>query len=212
MRLLLLVLAAVMVERPARADWWSYQADDRESQATAAIRFSGHMSIWAANFNRPSRACSVGFGIGGLSMQGRLRSNLRAEQGFLGCNSANSSETAIGTGPGVMFRVVEPIHLTADLEIAYTFPARDYELKNQIIIPLAIGLVITWPSWPVRPILSAKVTPLLYITDDSRDYALGGELGAAFRLPAWGDLAFTVGYHEANTMHAWMVLLAIYPY
>ena len=201
-----LVLAAAA---PAHADYWTPEPE----RAIPRIRLSPRLSFWAGSFERPARACKdTGFptslasptapDLGGL---GRALT-----PGFV-CNTSGSGEIGIGAAAEIAFGITGPLFITAALEVLYTFPNRDYSLKNQLILPLAIGVLLTWPAWRFRPILAAKITPLLYLTDDTRDFAVGGEGGFALRLSDWGDIAFTLGKHNGDSIDAWQVQLAAYP-
>jgi hypothetical protein len=189
--------------RSARAEYWSYEEDDVETRASALLRFSSRADLWFSTYSRPVRACDPSqFGIFGTPP---------LNNGFAGlCNNAHSDETGIGTGIEAAFRVVRPIYVFAGIDLVYTFP-NHRGLKNQIVIPAPFGILITFHEWTVRPIARATITPLVYLTDDARDYTLGGDLGFAWRVLDWGDLSFTLGYKTAATIKSWQLEVAIHP-
>ena len=201
----------------AQAGWWIHDGSDDGEPATERVRFTSQVSFWTGTFDRPSRACEpFGFGIPVPTVPPVFANALRAEQ--LGpltspCPSDNSFEIGVGASVGVTFRVFGPVHLSTGLQLVYTFPNFDYMLKNQVIVLIEFSVLITWPEWNFRPILSAEVTPLLYLSDDARDYALGGTAGFAWRIAGvdWGDLTFTVSHHRADSLIGWQVRAGLSP-
>jgi hypothetical protein len=204
------LVLALTFARTARAEDWVYEGDDVESRAAALIRFSSRFDVWVATFDRPPRACETDEPPIRPPFRG-----LRAAQFFPPdedpfCPSSSSDEIAIGTGIEIAFRVLEVIYLTAGIDLLYTEPDSS-RLKNQIIIPVPFGVLLTFYEWSVRPIVHARITPVLYLTDDARDYTLGGELGAAFRVMDFGDLSLTLGYETAETMNGVQIAIALHP-
>jgi hypothetical protein len=202
-RLLAIAAAAVILApaSPAAAGWWDY---DRSAEDGPRLRFGPNVGFWIANFNRPSRACNFifeGEDLPVATTQGRLR---RAQSGRLaqdfGCFSSSSDEIAGSLGAAVVIHAWGPIHLGAGVDLIYTFPERDFALKNQLILALPLQVGLTPRGWPVRPFASFSLLPLLYLTDDARDYAIGFEAGFAARVPEIGELGLSGGYHQADTM------------
>lgn len=210
-------LAATFAASSAHAGWWVYDPDPTTGDPELPrVRFGPHLGFWTGVFDRPARACKdVGFfGEPGFDFdlpQPEPRAGQVQPEPSFGCGSDNSDEIAVTGGVTATFRAIGPIHLSLGLELAYTFPNRDFVLKNQLIAALPIGLGLTFPEWTVRPIAQATITPLLYVTDDARDYALGFELGLALRVPGWGDLVLTGAYNDAETMEGGAFRLALYP-
>jgi hypothetical protein len=173
--------------------WWVYDPAEREENPIPRLRFAPHVGFWAANFDRPTRACE----------EDRIA--------FIGCANDDSDEIGVAAGASMLVRVFGPIHLSASIELVYTFPERDFVLKNQLIIPMPIAIGITFPNWPIRPILSGSIMPVLYVTDDARDYALGVEGGFAWRVLSLGELAIVGSYHSGDTLESFVMRVAIFP-
>lgn len=221
-RALIGIATATCVATPtlANAGWWVHDDGDlKTAPSETAIYFTPYIGVWAGNYERPSRACKPLFTTGFEFPEPVLvrSDSLRKKQvddepaDFTGCYTEDSDEIGISAGGELTFRVVGPLHFTAGVYFVYTFPNRDYELKNQVIIPLQFGVLLTWPEWSFRPIVAAEVTPLLYITDDSRDYALGGKGGFAWRVSGFGDILATVGHHRSETLIGWQVQIGLLP-
>jgi len=189
--------------RSANAGYWSFEDEDVESRAGSLLRFSSRADLWFSTYNRPPRACDPSqFGVFPTLVGSRSFTSL--------CNTSHSEETGIGTGIEASFRVIRPIYVFAGIDLVYTLP-NHRGLKNQIVIPAPFGVLITFYEWTVRPIGRATITPLIYLTDDARDYTLGGDLGFAWRVLDWGDLSFTLGYKTAATIKSWQLEVAIHP-
>lgn len=193
----------------ASAGWWTYDNDGSESVIVPRVRFGSQVGLWSAEFDRPARACRDEFRQVIPRVGGELQEDI--DPGFFSCANDNSTELGISAGAGVSFRLLGPLHLNAALEAIFTIPERDFALKNQLIVSLPIFLSLTFPKWVVRPILSGGLMPLLYLTDDSRDYAICSEVGLALRVGNWGDISFTASYLGAETAEGVAVRLAVSP-
>lgn len=210
------LLVALIAPSRAHAGWWTPPDGDAEEEEIGRVRFSPRFSFWAGTFDRPSRACRS-FATPGdvptieptIDVAEAVALPPGGGGGF--CQTNNSDEVGIGAAAEVAFRVTGPLHLTASIELLYTFPERDYALKNQVIVPLSFGILFTFDDWIFRPILAAHITPLLYLTDDTRDFTAGGELGFGWRLWSWGDASLTVSKHFAETADLWQVQLGLHP-
>lgn len=218
--LVLALSGAAVASSPAlaQAEEWIYQDDDIDARALAIVRFSGHVDLWVSTFERPPRACDAG--SIGFSPRVPMRAvrALRTTQlfppgtGTLGgfCSSSASDEIGIGAGVEVAFRIASPLYVTAGVDAVYTTPESP-QLKNQAILSAPFGVLLTNYAWSLRPIAHAKIMPILYLTDDARDYTLGFDLGFAARILDWGDASFTVGYKTAETITSWQIELALHP-
>lgn len=192
---------------PAQSKSWIYESEDTSEQELKLFRFSPRLNLWIANFDRPPRACRL------TSVPTRGRRELRAQQfqqedAF--CPAENSDEIAIGSGVELGFRAIGPIYLTAGIDFVYTAPSSN-AVKNQLVLALPFGVMLTWYEWTFRPILHFEVTPVLYVTDDSRDYTLGGNGGIAYRILSFGSISLTGGYLWAETMSAVQIQLGVHP-
>jgi hypothetical protein len=209
-RTIAVAVAFVLLPRAALAEYWSWEADDVETRAGSLFRFSTRADLWVSTYNRPARACDPSaFNIAPALPSARMQVPPTTGLGSL-CNTAHSDETGIGTGIEASFRVIRPIHVFAGIDLVYTLPGRR-GLKHQIVIPAPFGILFTFYEWTVRPIARATITPLVYLTDDARDYTLGGDLGFAWRVLDWGDLSFTVGYKTASTIKSIQLEIAVHP-
>jgi hypothetical protein len=178
--------SAALAASPARAGYWSYESEAVEERALARVRFSTHAELWAANFNRPMRACS-------------------AFDGFIvPCNASSSDEIGVGSGIEAAFRMVAPLYVTTGFDFVYTTPSRN-GVKNQVVIAAPFSLLLTFYEWSVRPILRGTITPIVYLTDDARDYTLGGDAGFGWRVLDSCDLSITLGYKTASTVRSWQI-------
>lgn len=81
----------------------------------------------------------------------------------------------MGGGVEARIHMTGPAFATVALALVRTFP--EPALNAQVVVPLSLGVLVTWPSWPVRPLFGASATPILYVTDDARDYTLGVRVG-----------------------------------
>lgn len=206
--LLVLLLCAQSAPAFAQPKSWYYEREeDVDSRAGRRVRFSPRFNFWISSFNRPPRACrSVPLGAPRAIA-------LRAEQlpvpGFA-CNTEGSSELGFGSGLEFAFRTIGPVYLTAGADFVYTQPDGSF-IKNQLVVSLPFGVLLTWYEWFLRPIAYFQVTPILYITDDSRDYTFGGGGGIAYRILDFGSLSLTTGYQFADSMTGWQVQIGVHP-
>ncbi|MCK6547927.1 hypothetical protein L6R52_18895 [Myxococcota bacterium] len=204
------ILTALVASAPstARAEDWVWESDDADVRASANVRFSSRFDVWFATFDRPARACDpdatpviappfAGGPIGSRETTG-------------GCSGGLSDELGFGTGVTVAFRLFDPLYVTAGLDVVYTTPD-DGRYKNQIVVPVPFGLLVTYHPWMFRPVLHLTITPMLYVTDDARDYTLGTDVGFAWRVLDWGDLSLTAGYRSATTVDLVQLEVALHP-
>jgi hypothetical protein len=202
MELMLLVALA------AQPKSWIWESEEASEQESKLFRFSPRLNFWVANFDRPPRACrTTNVGLP------EERFALRAEQfqfpdAF--CPSEDSDEFAFGSGLEISFRTWGPFYITAGIDFVYTAP-QSSSIKNQLVLALPFGLTITWYEWAFRPIASFAITPVLYVTDDSRDFTVGGNGGVAYRILDFGSISLTAGYLWAETMTAVQVQLGLHP-
>ncbi|MBK6687101.1 MAG: hypothetical protein IPG45_21715 [Deltaproteobacteria bacterium] len=210
-----LFLVMLSAARPAQAEkYWTWDTGQLDDQADRPFRFSARTGLWFATFDRPERACDLtsalpGFGILELKSGAALRP-AQDDQVFSACNANNSDEVGVTTGAEATFRILGPLHFSAGLDVVYTAP-ESFGIKNQLIFAVPFALTFTWYPWAFRPYAQLKITPIIYITDDNRDYTLGAGGGAAYRLGHFGDLSFGVGYHTAETASIWMLELQLHP-
>lgn len=214
MRCAAVVLFATLVASPAFAEGdWVYESGDPDDAAGRRVRFALNINIWRGTFNRPPSACrpTTGFEDGediGFAASRALRPAQFPPFAF--CNNERASETAAGPGIDVQFRAFGPLYVTVGLDLFYTEPD-SFALTNQWVIAVPFGLRLTWPHWTLRPIAEALITPVLYVTDDGRDYTLGGRGGLAYRLGSFGDLSLLVGYQTAETLDNVSITLGLQP-
>ena len=204
--LLALMPAELAVSQPKSWIWESEEASEREGKL---FRFSPRLNFWVGNFDRPPRACKSVVPEG---VEGFRSLELRDQQvGFDPfCPSDDSDELAFGSGVELAFRAFLFIYLTAGIDFVYTSPSFN-SIKNQLIVALPFGVMFTWYEWVFRPIAHFEITPVLYVTDDSRDYTLGGNGGVAYRILDFGSISLTAGYLWAETMTAVQVQLGVHP-
>jgi len=205
-----LALALMLLAAPVEAGWWSH--DDGDASTTPrvpSLRFTPQLGVWIATYGRPSRACRTDafFGPGVFIAELRAAAHLTPTT----CASAGSDEIGIGAGGELAFRAWGPLHLTAALHLVYSFPERDFSLTRQLIVPLQLGALLTVPEWSFRPILAGKIAPLLYLSDDSRDFSYVAEGGFAARIDGVGDLSATLGYHTGETVRAFHISIGLTP-
>jgi hypothetical protein len=195
--------------------YWTWSTGEVEDAAYTRLRFAARTSIWVANFDRPERACEPfglfpdfpAFGSNGLRA---AQLEPEPEEQFSACGANDSDEIGVSTGGEFTFRVIGPLHVSGGLDIVYTAPD-GFGIKNQVIIAIPFSVTLTWYPWALRPYVQASITPLIYITDDARDYTLGAGAGLAYRLGAFADLSFGVGHHSADTADVWMLQLQLHP-
>jgi hypothetical protein len=190
----LLVALALLSAEPALAQpkSWIPESEEASERAGKLFRFSPRLNFWIGNFDRPPRACRT---VGGFETF---------------CPAEDSDELAFGSGLEISFRTLLFIYITAGIDFVYTAPTSN-ALQNQLIVALPFGLTFTWYEWVFRPIARFEITPVLYITDDSRDYTLGGSGGVAYRILDFGSISLTAGYLWAETMSAVQVQLGLHP-
>jgi hypothetical protein len=200
---LLLALPAPALAQPKSWIWEDEDAGARDEDEL--FRFSPRLNFWKGNFDRPPRACKTVIPEAGRFA---LRSAQIDFPTF--CPSEDSNEYAFGSGVEIAFRALWFIYLTAGIDFVYTAPEFS-SIKNQLIIALPFGVMFTYYEWVIRPIAHFEITPVLYITDDSRDYTLGGNAGVAYRILDFGSISLTGGYLWAETMTAIQVQIGIHP-
>lgn len=207
------------IARSARAEDWRWDGGTIEEKAASIVRFQTRFDVWVATYDRPDRACDTfDFGEGGdvpPTLRGtKLQRGLRATQveipDYFGCNSSNSSEVGYGAGTEVSFRVISPLHFTVGIDLIYTDPSSEL-IKNQIVIAVPFGILLTSYEWTFRPILQPTLTPILYLTDDARDYTFGVDFGGAWRVADWADLSVVIGYKGSETVTTWNFQVALHP-
>jgi hypothetical protein len=206
---------ATAIPTVAFAEDWRWESGKIEDKATSIVRFQTRLDLWVSTYNRPERACETS-PFEDTDIATRL-ARLRPQQeepppppGFFGCIASNSSEIGFGAGTEVSFRVISPLHVTVGIDLLYTDPSSS-DIKNQIVIAVPFGILLTSYAWVLRPILQPTITPVLYVTDDARDYTLGVDFGGAWRIADWGDLSLIVGYKGAETVKSWNVQVALHP-
>lgn len=208
------ITGLIILPKNARAEDWRWTSGKVEDEADAIVRFQTRLDLWVATFNRPDRACKSFGGFNeGPPPPTAGRSGLRAEQdepGFFGCNAAHSKEIAFGPGVEVSFKVINPLHVAVGFDLIYTDPSGS-SIKNQILFAVPFSILLTEYRWPLRPLLQATITPILYVTDDARDYTLGADAGVAWRVVDWGDLSLTIGYKTSETVKSWNFQVALHP-
>lgn len=203
-----MLLGILANQGTAAAEHWVWESGEAEDRALSRLRFATRANVWMAEFNRPARACrppSFGFFPG-------VAQELRSAQAIPGafCQSEGSAELGLGPGLELSFRVAGPVYLAAGVDLLYTTPA-SAALKHQVVLAVPMSVMLTWYPWALRPIAQATITPVLYLTDDARDYTLGGAAGLALRLMSFGDLSLTVGYHGSETVQSWTVQIGVHP-
>lgn len=173
---------------------WVFKTGSVEERTLRRVRYNARASLWVANYDRPSRAC------------------VPSAPGFpsLFCPSDNSDEVGMGLGFEVQFRTWGPIYVTTGMDFVFSDPSSQ-ALKKQFIIAAPFGVLVTWYDWVVRPILHATITPVLLITDDLRDFTLGGNGGIAVRLGNFGSLSLTAGYQWSEPVKPVQIQLAVHP-
>lgn len=211
MRFVALALALSFVATPAFADDWIWESGDPDDAAGRRVRFALNLNLWVSTYNRPPSACRPTFGFedeGGFLTRRALRT--AQVPGFSFCNNENSQEIGAGPGIDVQFRAFGPFYVTVGLDVFYTEPD-GFAIQNQWVVAVPFGIRVTWPHWTLRPIAEALITPVLYLTDDGRDYTLGGRGGVAYRLGAFGDLSLLIGYQTAETLDNVSITLGLQP-
>lgn len=166
---------------------WSYKSEAPSERSSSRFSLAPRISIWNADFKRPGGQCARGF-----------------------CQDGFSSEWVAGLGLEVAFQLMGPFHVTAALDFLYSEP-NSFGIQNQVIINVPVSILITFPEWIVRPIAQAQLTPILYVTDDSRDYTLGANGGAAVRIARLGSVFATFGYHVSETLKAFEFQVGLQP-
>ena len=218
MRIALVLVALLWSEQAfAQPKTWIPESEETEDRELKLFRFAPRFNFWIANFDRPPRACrSTGpvaipedrFSTAGLKKQGLRAQQFQFPDAF--CPSEDSDEYAFGSGFEIAFRTIGPVYLTGGIDFVYTAP--DFStIKNQLVFALPFGITVTWYEWVFRPIIHFEITPVLYVTDDSRDYTLGGNGGVAYRILDFGSISLTAGYMWAETMTAVQLQLGVHP-
>jgi hypothetical protein len=207
-RALAVVLFALPAQAIAQPKSWIWESEDASEREAKLFRFSPRLNFWSGNFDRPPRACKT-VAIPRIAEPRALRSTqIDFPDPF--CPSEDSDELAFGSGVEIAFRTIPFIYLTAGIDFVYTAPEFD-AVKNQLIIALPFGIMFTYYEWAFRPIAHFEITPVLYVTDDSRDYTLGGNGGVAYRILDFGSISVTAGYLWAETMTAIQVQIGVHP-
>lgn len=208
-RTALAVLLLVGLGTPAFAQpkSWYWEGEETSARAGRRVRFSPRFNFWASTFKRPPRACRA------VPLGAPRAIALRAEQfpvpGF-SCNVDSSSELGFGSGFEFAFRTIGPLYLTAGVDFVYTEPD-GAGIKNQLILSMPFGVLFTWYEWFLRPIAYFQITPVLYVSDDSRDYTFGGGGGLAYRIGDFGSISASAGYHFADSLTGWQVQIGVHP-
>lgn len=202
-RLLLTLAACASLTHVAHAGDWRYEPQDESERALARLRYTVRADLWVARYDRPQRACAFSFDVAEAVA-------LPTPPGGGGCDSSRSDEVGVGPGLSAEFRVIGPLYITAGIDLLYSTPDSS-ALKSQVIVPIPLGLLVTPYNWTLRPLLRAQVTPLIYLTDDTRDFATGIDGGFALRATDWGDLSLTIGYHKGETLSSWQVEFGLHP-
>jgi hypothetical protein len=193
----------------AQPETWTWEEDGDvtvEDRELAVVRFSPRFDVWVGTYNRPPRACRPSL----VPIGPVLRGLRPAQSPDLGCFSDSSDEVAVGTGIEFEFRAVGPLYLTIGLDFLYTSP-ESAALKNQLMFSLPFGVMLTWYPWFLRPIAYFHIAPILQITDDARDFTVGGGGGIAYRILSFGSLSLVAGYHVSDTVKTSEIRLGIHP-
>jgi hypothetical protein len=210
------VALACLWPAAARAGDWVYTPPEADEQAFQRWRWAAATGVWIGTYTRPQRACrEVRATSFELEARGLARRPLRAAQApfpfpFFDCPFEASEEVGISAAASVAYRTFAPVYLTLGLELVYTQPSYS-TLKNQVVVALPFGILVTWYEWKIRPIAQLSITPMAFLPDGGRDFTLGGELGLAYRVLTLGDVALTVGHHWSDTVSPWTVRLALHP-
>jgi hypothetical protein len=201
----LALAAALSVGSAARADDWVWDDRDPTTPPTrnhTQLRVHARTGLWLGTFDRTLAGCRAIPTVIGIAPRPGV-AFLRTSQigGF--CDTEASFELGLGVGAEVAFRAIGPLHFTAAAYFLYTFPDRDFELTNQIVVPLPLGVRLTMPEWAVRPVVSAQVTPILFLSDGAKDYTFG--LGGGLEWPLYGenDMSFTMSYETRERLELW---------
>lgn len=208
-----LVFTGASAPAGALAEDWVYEPEGSAARAASTLRFSTRFNVWISTFDRPERACDPDANDADVPVAIRTR-GLRPAQvappSLQFCPSAGSDELGVGAGVEVAFRVFGPLHLSAGADLIYTAPELDV-LLEQLIIAVPFGLLVTPYDWDLRPIVRLTIMPVLYLTDDARDYTIGGDLGFAWSVLDLGDLSFTLGHHASDTVEGTELHVAFHP-
>lgn len=207
--------AVLMAPALAQAGSWAYEAPDPGVQADQRWRYSARAGLWIGTFDRPQRACDPtrlfpAGGGGGILL---LRRGLRPAQtdGFGGfCPHEFSDEVGITAGVDVSYEAIAPLHFTLGLDLVYTEPQARI-LKNQVVVAVPFGVLLTWYEWFLRPIVHLTITPVVFITDLERDFTMGFNAGLAYRVPELFDISLVAGRSWSSAVDHWSMLLAFHP-
>lgn len=194
--------AVLLVAGPAQAEtWWTHEEIDEDF--VPRIRIAPHIGVWAGEFDRTSRACQPAeFSPGFDDIENTPNISILPPEevpppGSPFCPTSGSDELALSAGVSAIYRALGPLHLSVGLDLALTFPDRDY-LAGQFIVAIPIGLGLTHDFWTVRPIGTAMLTPYFSVPDLRRGFMWGGEWGLAWRVPDLAELQLVAGYHASE--------------
>ncbi|MBI4818196.1 MAG: hypothetical protein HY791_18175 [Deltaproteobacteria bacterium] len=175
-------LTALVGARTSAAEPW--QARPADAPYPPAVAAEPKLSVWTGIFDRPLRAC--------------LGQNV--------CSPDVSEELGIGAGFDVRIHTFGPLFVLFGLEVVRTIV--DPSLNPQFILPVELGAELTWPLWPVRPLFAVLLTPLLYLSDDARDFAVSVRVGLEATVSGFGRIGFSSTRHGAETFEGFQVSLS----
>ncbi len=205
--------SAVWADTPAKQ--WQFQSGTPKQKAGDYLRLMARTGLWVSEFTRTNRACLFQNG-GGLAFPGRgggggpVVAGLEPADAGTFCPLEDSSEVGASVGGEISFRISRPFHVTWGMNLIYSTPEYGL-LKNQMILSMPFGAMVTWPEWELRPIAQATITPMLFITDLNKDYTLGGHLGPAYRLFDKLEVSVLVGYETSDSARPWQGHLGFHP-
>lgn len=183
-----LLLLSFGLAPAARADRLPRSRADHGGPHAGELLLGAHTHLSVIDFSRRGRDCRLPASEGGGAPA-------------IACPEERSLEAAVGFGLSVALRAAGPIHLSFGLDVGFTDPEID-ALSPQTVLTMPFGVLLTVPSWPVRPVAEALAVPFLLIPDGVKNVAFGGRGGLALR--AGGiDVELTVGYATSEAMRPW---------